>query len=43
VYDCIDIKDRGALDIEEFREMLIFVKEDCFINSEHKYDDYEED
>jgi hypothetical protein len=43
VFDTIDIKNRGALDIEEFREMLIFVKEDILFNTEHQYAEYEED
>ena len=29
--------------MEEFREMLIFVKEDIMFNTEHQYAEYEED
>ena len=29
--------------MEEFREMLIFVKEDIFINKEHRYGEWEKD
>ena len=43
VFDTVDIKGRGALDIEEFRELLIFVTEDIFIHQEHNYDEYETD
>ena len=35
LFDTIDIKDRGALDREEFREMLCFIKEDICSDYEH--------
>ena len=43
LFNTIDIKERDALDLEEFREMLIFVKEDIFINKEHRYGEWEKD
>ena len=43
LFNTIDIKGRDALDMEEFREMLIFVKEDIFINKEHRYGEWEKD
>ena len=43
LFKTLDIKDRQALDREEFREMLIFVTEDVFTNKRHKWDEEEED
>ena len=37
LFETIDIKGRGALDQEEFREMICFVKEDICSDFDHGF------
>ena len=39
LFDMLDIKGRDALDREEFREMLIFMVEDVFVNKNHHFNE----